>query len=414
MNAIRTVGVAVAAMLFAWSARAGLITAGSLILHSSAGLGTAADTVVSSAPATSAGTLDTATFGWSASGSCAMVKIKVFRKNGDSLDFVGESGPYTATNNAPAGADLTTVALSPPLTVQGGDFLGIAGSGAGGCGNAEGIGDSVGTAVTFSGDVTSSISLGLGSIFDGVTLALYAKGTGANGETRAGIIPGAGSLRGGAGSNFKTGVQITNPGSGDLLGRVVVHPAGVSSTDMDASFDFRLKPGATGSVDDVLSAVGLATIDLYLPAGSTKPVVVARVFNDAGANGTTGFTESLVDPATVSGGPGVSVTGVLLGPSDATKYRYNVGVRTLGKPVSVSVAVKDVDGNVVHSKSHDYPANYYTQLSGTDFLGGFAIGPDDTLVITFSGGPAIFYGATVDNVTNDPSAQFMPYLFAIA
>jgi len=39
---------------------------------------------------------------------------------------------------------------------------------------------------------------------------------------------------------------------------------------------------------------------------------------------------------------------------------------------------------------------------------------NDTLVITYSGGGAIIYGATTDNVTNDPSVQFMPFVFAIA
>jgi hypothetical protein len=76
--------------------------------------------------------------------------------------------------------------------------------------------------------------------------------------------------------------------------------------------------------------------------------------------------------------------------------------------------VLDSAGTVVHTADHDYPANYFVQTTVSDFLDGFTIGDAHSLRITFSGGGLIVYGATVDNVTNDPSAQFMPYLFAIA
>ena len=74
----------------------------------------------------------------------------------------------------------------------------------------------------------------------------------------------------------------------------------------------------------------------------------------------------------------------------------------------------DASGAQVHTADHDYPADYFIQTTVTDFLDGFAIGDNFSLRITFSGGGLIIYGATVDNTTNDPSAQFMPYLFAIA
>lgn len=107
------------------------------------------------------------------------------------------------------------------------------------------------------------------------------------------------------------------------------------------------------------------------------------------------------------------MTGALVSSPDPSKFRFNVGIRTLGGPVGVAVSVKDASGTVVHSVSSVFPANFFTQLSSRDFLGGFDLDADDTLVITFSDGAAIFYGATTDNVTNDPSVQIMPYLFAI-
>ena len=49
-----------------------------------------------------------------------------------------------------------------------------------------------------------------------------------------------------------------------------------------------------------------------------------------------------------------------------------------------------------------------------DFLGGFEIGDAFSLRITFTGGSLIVYGATVDNTTQDPSAQFMQPLAVTA
>ncbi len=109
------------------------------------------------------------------------------------------------------------------------------------------------------------------------------------------------------------------------------------------------------------------------------------------------------------GGPGLEVSGVLIGPADVARYRYNVGVRTLDAPVSVRVDVLDPSGAVVHTVSRTYVAGFFQQTSVADFTGGFPLGNNHALKITFTGGALIVYGATVDNATNDPSAQFLAY-----
>ena len=236
-------------------------------------------------------------------------------------------------------------------------------------------------------------------------------------EELVGYLTVAGSTAGSAGSFFRTSVQITNPFSTPISGHFVFHPAGAPASADDPDMGFALGPGQTFSWFDVVAAMGLSglgSFDVHAANGEA-PLVVARIFNDAGAAGTTGFTESLVAvddvPAPGSGG---SVTGVLVGPLLLNMFRYNVGLRTVGAPVHVSVAVLDASGAEVHLANHDYPADDFVQTTVTDFLDGFAIGDNSTLRITFSGGGLIIYGATVDNTTNDPSAQFMPYLFAIA
>jgi hypothetical protein len=270
------------------------------------------------------------------------------------------------------------------------------------------------------GAVSALVQLGIDKIeaggmlsawFDDVSLAPAS----APAETLVGYITVVGSVHGGFGSNFKTAVQLLNPGFSPISGRLVFHPAGVSGSASDPSIGYSLAPAQTFSWDDIIGSMGqsgLGSMDVFV-SGDTPPVVVTRIFNDAGDQGTSGFTEPLIPPAPL-GGPGVSVTGFLVGPADVDRFRFNVGLRTLGGPVSVSVDVRDQSGASIHTVTHSYPANYFVQSTVADFLGGFVLPSGASLRITFSGGGLIVYGATADNVTNDPSAQFMPYLFAVA
>jgi hypothetical protein len=249
--------------------------------------------------------------------------------------------------------------------------------------------------------------------FDNIALELASPGV----EELVGYLTVAGSGPGNFGSFFRTSVQINNPYATPISGHFVFHPAGVPASSGDPTMGYALAAGQSFAWHDVVAAMGQSgngSIDVWAADGSA-PVIVARIFNDAGAAGTSGFTESLVKVADVPIPTMIgSVTGVLLCPNIVSLYRYNVGLRTVNAPVHVNVTVLDSAGATVHAVSHDYPADYFVQTSVTDFLDGFVIGDSYSLRITFSGGGLIIYGATVDNVTNDPSAQFMPYLFAIA
>ena len=97
---------------------AGPITGGDRLTNANSSDGAAADTVIGSAPVTGDGVLDTVTFGWSSSGGCSAVKIKVFRIDGANIDFVGERGPIAATANVAGAISLTTAPLSPPIAVR--------------------------------------------------------------------------------------------------------------------------------------------------------------------------------------------------------------------------------------------------------------------------------------------------------
>jgi len=218
------------------------------------------------------------------------------------------------------------------------------------------------------------------------------------------ILPVVGSTPGANGTFFRTSVQLHNPGSAAMTGRIVFHPSGVAGSATDAALSYSLTPGQTQSIADLLPAMGtsgLGSADIEITSGGA-PVVTARVFNDAGAAGTTGFTEQLMrsDEAIRSG-----QTGVLLIPPDLGVARFNVGVRTLEDGATVTFTLRDAAGTVVGSKTRALLSSFHQQEDAAGFLGVLALPPGGSIAITVSSGAAIVYGATVDNRTGDPSLQ---------
>jgi hypothetical protein len=360
-------------------------------------------------PANATGTVDTATFGWSSSGCTNAVKIKFFRRSGDTLTLTDERGPF---NGNPS----STVALSPAVNIQEGDLVGIARLA--NCGNPVALfGFPSAGYVAYSGDVTGSVSLAAGA-HQGPVLDVGATGTFVESVSR--IIPVAISSPGAFGSFFKTAVQVLNPGpgSGAITGRFVFHPAGVSGGFSDPSLPFSVNAGQTSSYIDLVAAMGqsgVGSVDIVLPDGSQVPIVVARVYNDGGAAGTTGFTEDLVDPNGPFLGPVLSagVTGYIVGPADVAHFRYNIGVRSLFSGASLTVTAHDSTGAVIGTNTVTYPPTYLQQLDAASFL-GIPLTNNDSIELSVSNGAAIVYGATADNITNDPSLQYGRGVFAIA
>ena len=219
------------------------------------------------------------------------------------------------------------------------------------------------------------------------------------------ILPVVGSTPGANGTFFRTSVQLNNPGSvAPMSGRIVFHPSGAAGGDSDPALSYSLAPGQTQSIADLLPAMGtsgLGSADIEITSGGV-PAATARVFNDAGAAGTTGFTEQPLraDEALRSG-----QTGVLLIPPDFAVARFNVGIRTLDDGASVTFTLRDAAGAVVGSRNRALPSNYHQQQDATGFLSVLELPPGGSISITVNSGAAIVYGATVDNRTGDPSLQ---------
>src|SRR5664279_909215 len=79
---------------------------------------------------------------------------------------------------------------------------------------------------------------------------------------------------------------------------------------------------------------GLGSLDVVSTSGP-PPLVVSRVFNDAGAQGTSGLTEDAVDFA---GGLQAGDYAILLVPPDLTQQRLNIGIRTLTRGAVLTVS----------------------------------------------------------------------------
>jgi streptogramin lyase len=218
------------------------------------------------------------------------------------------------------------------------------------------------------------------------------------------ILPVVGSTAGAGGSFFRTSVQLHNATALPMAGRVVFHPSGVSGRDSDPAVSYSLAPGQTQSIADLLPSMGrsgLGSADIEVTSGSI-PVMTARVFNDAGPAGTTGFTEELMREAEALR---AGQSAVLLIPSDLAAFRFNIGVRTLEAGASMTLTVRDASGTIVATISRTFPASYHEQGDASAFLDGAALPPGGSIRVAVDSGSAIVYGATVDNTTGDPSLQ---------
>ncbi|MEA2415055.1 MAG: hypothetical protein QOI58_1712 [Thermoanaerobaculia bacterium] len=360
-------------------------------------------------PASGTGTVTSVHVYWSQAGCSNAIKIKFFRRSGNTLTMTAERGPFSSV-----GAD-NTFAISPAVPVQQGDLIGVARVAA--CGNpGTFFGFTSAGHAEFPSDVTGSVDLSTG--ITGAPLALSGSGPAATEQVR-GYIPVVGSTAGGLGSNFKTSMQLLfgAPTSiGSITGRLVFHPAGASGSSSDPSLSYTVAAGQVVTFPDVVAAFGrsgLGSVDLIAGPSATKPVIITRVFNDAGALGSAGLTEEVIDPTDPRVIP-AGFTGFLVTPVDPTKTRFNIGVRTFFSGATITAVLRDTNGTALKTVSKTYLPNFFEQVDSTSFFAGTVVGPNQSISITVGGGSAIVYGSTTDNITNDPNIQFAVALFGIA
>ncbi len=352
-------------------------------------------------PATGSGTLIKASVEWSRACASNAFKILFIRPsfNFGSFTIVAQRGPF------PAIAGRNDITLSPPVAVQQYDLIAIVQlQPIIACGTVTNgvVSGGVGTTVMTNGDISSGSAFGTPTLVNvGVTIAAMATSTD---TTLARIVPAAGATAGAGGAFFRTAIQLLNATATAMIGRLVYHPQGASATPGDPSLLFTLAAGQTLSYPDVISAMGqsgLGSLDIVTTSGAS-PIVTARVFNDGGSAGTSGFTEEALAPDDVLQSHQI---GALLMPSDITNFRMNIGVRTLDAGATIDTAWFDASGTFIAGRTQTFPPNYFIQQSVATFTGATNLQADWQVVVQVNAGSAIVYGTITDNRTNDSSMR---------
>jgi hypothetical protein len=232
-----------------------------------------------------------------------------------------------------------------------------------------------------------------------LSLALSAMAEGSGGHA---LLPVAGSLRGGFGSNFKTSAQLHNRTDRPAKGQLVFHRANLPALPTDPKLTYNLEPRATVSYDDIVEAFGtegLGSIDVLASEGAV-PAIVARAYDDK-PEGTNGTGVPLVDSRdALAEGQHAS----LIAPGDLARYRFNIGIRTLSAGAAVKISVWSEDGFERSSTVRTFAANFFQQQAAAEFVFG-TVAANDSIEVEILSGAAVLYGTTTDNATNDPAIQ---------
>jgi uncharacterized repeat protein (TIGR01451 family)/CSLREA domain-containing protein len=212
------------------------------------------------------------------------------------------------------------------------------------------------------------------------------------------IVAVIGEAPGANGSHFKSVLFLSNPTASALAGEIRFIVAG----EVVRVVRYAIPPGATQYLTDFLPAgfVGLAT-GVVVPDGPL-PVVIAHVYNDAGANGTFGMIQTPVVAEKVLR---QGARAVLIAPANAAATRFNVGVRALSDGAALRVVSRNAAGDLISTVQRAYSAHSLTHASAADLLGR-NVGASETLTFEVLSGAAVIYGTPTDNRTNDPNIQF--------
>ena len=326
-------------------------------------------------------------------------KVKFFR-GVETPVMIAERGPFPVTGQ------LTKVQLTPHVAVLEGDLIAV--TQLKDCAGLVGQTPVPGfkNAVQYSGDITTAGAGG--SPLSHFALAAYGAES-MNSEVRTQIILAAGATAGIGGASFKTDLFLANLNATPSKGRIVYHPAGTSGSPADPSFPFTVDIQRTVNLSNFVSTklglTGVGSIDVYTTIGFEAPNALVRIYDDAGAAGTKGFTMDAVNPDEALGR---YENAVLFAPNDASRFRMNLGIRTI-EATDVQFFHLAADGTSHGLTTRSFPANYFIQGAVRDFTG---VNPQagDQIVVYTTQKPFFAYGSIIDNTTNDPSVQIARHL----
>ena len=181
---------------------------------------------------------------------------------------------------------------------------------------------------------------------------------------------------------------------------MVLRPASAAGSSTDPTISYSLGAHETKNFPSLLplfNASGLGSVDIF-PSVGPAPIAVVRIYETGSGNGF--FEEQLTSSAILSAGD----KAILLGPSDLSQFRMNIGVRTFGGGATITTTVVHSNGESAHSQTTSFPADSITQLNAQQMLGA-PLSESDSILIEVTSGSAIVYGSIVNNATQASSMQ---------
>jgi hypothetical protein len=352
------------------------------------------------APATAAGSVNSVTLVWRAVNNqpCSnSFRVRFFRKS-----LVGSTYTATATRGPFNSADgQLTIPIAPPVDVQPGDVIGIVQATSTTCGGvviADG-GKSLQTAYV-RGDL-QTFGLSSADLLQGAVSVRAS----VDGRVREGVIPVVGSAPGANGSFFKTSLHLATPtsASAPIVGELVFRRAGQAASTADVKMPFTIPAKSALFYEDVVAAMGqsgLGTIDIYTKSSAT-PIATTRVFDDKGAQGTSGFSQEFfqLSQAVSRGWSVVPIAG-------GANFRTNIGIRSVGAGTTVSIGLYSKEGQFLGVQLKTIGAEAFEQVPLSALFGTSNPVNGYLNIALNNGAPYIAYVSTTDNRTNDSSIQF--------
>jgi hypothetical protein len=204
------------------------------------------------------------------------------------------------------------------------------------------------------------------------------------------IIPLVGNTPGAGGACFRTVLYLSNGDDEAISGEIAFLDA------LLPPVAYQLAAHETRFIDDLLPASyrGMTSANVRSVNGPL-PIVIAHLFNDGGALGTSGLVERAVPVADVLH---TGDRASLLAPLDPAATRFNVGLRSLPDGLTVRITRRSRDGVVRAVDEKQLPPETLLQEPAT-------AGSSDSLTFEVLAGRGVIYGAATDNGTNDPNMQ---------
>lgn len=206
---------------------------------------------------------------------------------------------------------------------------------------------------------------------------------------------------GGFNSTWRTDAFVRNTGTEAATVSVYFLQSGADAAASAANLarppaTVPVPPGGQVRVPDILLALfSLQSASGGLLFSSPQPIqVVSRTYN---------LAEGAEYGQFIGGVSGAQAEARLVGAAGTGGFRSNMGFLNPSRSASASITLGFLDGDGVSIKGDAVTLPPFTQVQYGDLFTTFALGPRETVTVTYAAGtPVLGYLSVVDNATNDP------------